>query len=78
MTIWFFYQHRVFFRRTCRHAARIRLSEGFMARVFESTHLYSPFSPKHRIAESCRLTRMSRRRFSPAATGLMDRVVRFV
>ena len=28
-------------RRTCRHAACKRLSEGFMARVFESRHDYS-------------------------------------
>jgi hypothetical protein len=28
-------------RRTCRHAACERLSEGFMARVFKSWHRYS-------------------------------------
>src|SRR5262249_38781565 len=36
-----FYQHCVFFRRTCRHAACNRLSEGLMSRVFESRHCYA-------------------------------------
>src|SRR5262249_1631113 len=37
-----FYQHCVFFRRTCRHAACKRLSEGFMTRVFKSRHRIPP------------------------------------